>query len=67
MPPGPQEWLAAFAAAGATSALEATLVATAISLSGGASQFRQLPKMLSFSEMVAMANASLATLAVMVL
>ncbi len=43
MPPGPQEWLAAFAAAGATSALEATLVATAISLSGGASQFRQLP------------------------
>ena len=67
VPPGPQEWLAAFAAAGATSALEATLVATAISLSGGASQFRQLPKMLSFSEMVAMANASLATLAVMVL
>jgi diguanylate cyclase (GGDEF)-like protein len=66
-PPGPREWLAAFAAAGATSALEATLVATAISLSGGASQFRQLPKMLSFSEMVAMANASLATLAVMVL
>ena len=66
VPPGPQEWLAAFAAAGATSAIEATLVATAISLSGGASQFRQLPQMLSFSEMVAMANASLATLAVMV-
>ena len=66
-PPGPREWFAAFAAAGATSALEATLVATAISLSGGAPQFRQLPNMLSFSEMVAMANASLATLAVMVL
>ena len=66
IPPGPREWLAAFAAAGATSALEATLVATAISLSGGAPQFRQLPQMLSFSEMVAMANASLATLAVMV-
>ena len=67
IPPGPREWFAAFAAAGATSAIEATLVATAISLSGGASQFRQLPQMLSFSEMVAMANASLATLAVMVL
>jgi diguanylate cyclase (GGDEF)-like protein len=67
VPPGPPEWLAAFLAAGATSALEATLVATAISLSGGTPQFRQLPNMLSFSEMVAMANASLATLAVMVL
>jgi diguanylate cyclase (GGDEF)-like protein len=65
--PGPQEWLAAFLAAGATSALEATLVACAISLSGGAPQLRLLPQMLSFSEMVAMANASLATLAVMVL
>ncbi len=65
--PGPREWLAAFVAAGVTSALEATLVATAISLSGGATQFRLLPQMLSFSEMVAMANASLATLAVMVL
>ena len=66
-PPGPREWLAAFAAGAATSAIEATLVATAISLSGGAPQWRQLPKMLSFSEMVAMANSSLATLAVMVL
>ncbi len=67
VPPGPREWLAAFLAAGMTSALEATLVATAISLSGGAPQFRLLPQMLSFSEMVAMANSSLATLAVMVL
>src|SRR6476619_448958 len=38
--PGPREWLAAFVAAGITSALEATLVATAISLSGGAPPFR---------------------------
>ncbi len=66
-PPGPREWAAAFLAAGATSAIEATLVATAISLSGGAPQYRQLPRMLGFSEMVAMANTSLATLAVMVL
>jgi hypothetical protein len=34
-PPGPREWFAAFLAAAATSAIEATLVATAISLSGG--------------------------------
>ncbi len=66
-PPGPREWLAAFLAGGATSAIESVLVATAISISGGAQQFRQLPQMLSFSEMVAMANTSLATLAVMVL
>jgi len=66
-PPGPREWLAAFLAGGATSAVEASLVATAISLSGGAPQFRKLPQMLSFSEMVAMANTSLAVLAVMVL
>ena len=65
-PPGPQEWLAAFLAGGATSAIEALLVASAISLSGGAPQFRKLPQMLSFSEMVAMANSSLAILAVMV-
>jgi diguanylate cyclase (GGDEF)-like protein len=64
-PPGPGEWLAAFLAGGATSAIEAILVATVISLSGGAPQFRKLPQMLSFSEMVAMANSSLAILAVM--
>src|SRR5260221_4590727 len=39
-PPGPQEWVAAFLAGAATSAIEASLVATAISLSGGAPQFR---------------------------
>jgi len=66
-PPGPREWVAAFLVGGATSAIEAALVATAISLSGGASQYRKLPQMLSFSEMVALANSSLATLAVMVL
>ena len=66
-PPEPREWLAAFLVGGATSAIEALLVASAISLSGGAPQFRKLPQMLSFSEMVAMANSSLAILAVMVL
>lgn len=43
-PPGPQEWLAAFLVGGATSAIEALLVASAISLSGGAPQFRKLPR-----------------------
>jgi len=66
-PPGPREWFAAFLVGGATSAIEACLVATAISLSGGAGQGRKLPQMLSFSEMVALANSSLATAAVMVL
>jgi diguanylate cyclase (GGDEF)-like protein len=67
VPPGPQEWAAAFVAGAATSAIEAVLVATVISLSGGAPQFRKLPQMLSSSEMVALANGSLAILAVMVL
>ena len=66
-PPGPQEWLAAFASSGATAVLGAVLVATVISLSGGAPQFKKLPEMIGFSGMVAMANTSLALLAVMVL
>ena len=65
--PGPREWVAALAAAAATSVLGAILVATVISLSGGAPQFTKLPEMIRFSSMVALANASLALLAVMVL
>jgi diguanylate cyclase (GGDEF)-like protein len=64
--PGPREWLAAFASSGATAVLGAVLVATVISLSGGAPQFKKLPEMIGFSGMVAMANTSLALLAVMV-
>ncbi len=65
--PGPQEWIAGLAAAAATSVVGAILVATVISASGGAPQFTKLPEMIRFSGMVALANASLALLAVMVL
>ncbi len=64
--PQPQDWIGAFASSGATSVLGAVLVATVISLSGGAPQFKKLPEMIRFSGMVAMANTSLALLAVMV-
>jgi diguanylate cyclase (GGDEF)-like protein len=65
--PGPSEWLAAFLTAAVTGTLGAVLVATVISLSGGAPQYKKLPEMLRFSGMVAIANTSLALLAVMVL
>jgi hypothetical protein len=65
--PGPPEWIGALAAAASTSVLGAVLVATVISLSGGAPQYTKLPEMIRFSGMVALANASLALLAVMVL
>ncbi len=63
----PRDWIAAFASSGATATLGAVLVATVISLSGGAPQFTKLPEMMRFSTMVAMANTSLALLAVMVI
>ena len=63
----PRDWIAAFASTGATATLGAVLVATVISLSGGAPQFTKLPEMMRFSTMVAMANTSLALLAVMVI
>jgi diguanylate cyclase (GGDEF)-like protein len=64
---GPRDWVAAFASSGATAAIGAVLVATVISLSGGAPQFTKLPEMLRFSSMVAMANTSLALLAIIVI
>ena len=42
-------------------------IATAISLSGGAPQFQKLPEMVQFGAMVALANTSLALLAVSVM
>jgi diguanylate cyclase (GGDEF)-like protein len=65
--PSPQDWVAAFATTTATSVIGAVAVATAISLSGGAPQYQKLPEMLQFSLMVALANTSLALLAVTVL
>ena len=45
----------------------ALTIATAISLSGGAPQFQKLPEMLKFGLVVALANTSLALLAVSVM
>jgi diguanylate cyclase (GGDEF)-like protein len=66
-PPQPLDWLAAFAAMLLASAIGAVDIATAITLSGGAPQFRKLPEMLQFGGLVAIANTSLALLAVTIL
>ena len=65
--PGPIEWLAAFAATFAGSLFSVFAIASAISLSGGAPQFQKLPEMIRFASMVALANTSLALLAVTVM
>ena len=62
-----REWLAAFAATLTTTVLSAVTIATAISLSGGAPQFQKLPQMIQFGGLVAVANTSLALLAVSIL
>jgi diguanylate cyclase (GGDEF)-like protein len=65
--PGPAEWTAAFAATLVASVVCVLAIATAISLSGGAPQFQKLPEMVKFGAMVALANTSLALLAVSVM
>ena len=65
--PGPQDWVAAFVAMLLASAIGAVDIATAITLSGGAPQFRKLPEMIQFGGLVAIANTSLALLAVAIL
>ena len=65
--PGPTDWIAAFAATLTTTVLSALTIATAISLSGGAPQFQKLPQMIQFGGLVAVANTSLALLAVSIL
>jgi diguanylate cyclase (GGDEF)-like protein len=64
--PDPRDWLAAFAATFIAAVLSACSVSTAISLSGGAPQFEKLPEMIQFGTLVAVANTSLALLAVCV-
>jgi diguanylate cyclase (GGDEF)-like protein len=66
-PPGPMSWVAAGAATLVTSVVAAIAIATAISLSGGAPQFQKLPEMIQFGGLVALANTSLALLAVSIL
>jgi len=61
------DWVAAFAAMLSAAVISALTIASAISLSGGAPQFQKLPEMLKFGLVVALANTSLALLAVSVM
>ncbi|HEY7132453.1 MAG TPA: EAL domain-containing protein, partial [Candidatus Limnocylindrales bacterium] len=65
--PSGTDWLAAFGATLTTTVVSAVTIATAISLSGGAPQFQKLPQMIQFGGLVAVANTSLALLAVSIL
>jgi diguanylate cyclase (GGDEF)-like protein len=66
-PPAPIDWIAAFLATLVASLLGALSIATAITLSRGAPQFQKLPEMLQFGGLVALANTSIALLAVAIL
>jgi len=61
------DYLAAFAATTVATVLGAVNIATAITLSGGAPQYKKLPDMLQFGALVAVANTSVALLAVTIL
>ena len=65
--PTPADWFAAFAATIVASVLAAVDIATVITLSGGAPQFQKLPEMFKFGVLVAIANTSLALLAVSIM
>ena len=65
--PVAQDWLAAFAATTTGTVLGALTISSVITLSGGAPQFQKLPEMIQFGGMVALANTSLALLAVSIL
>jgi diguanylate cyclase (GGDEF)-like protein len=66
-PPHERAWLAAFTATQIATVLTAVLIATVITVSGGAPQFEKLPDMIRFGSLVAFANTSLALLAVSIL
>ncbi len=65
--PTPGDWLAAFAATLTATVVSAVSIALVITMSGGAPQFEKLPEMVRFGSMVAVANTSLALLAVAVI
>ncbi len=65
--PDIQDWVAVFASTTVGTVIGAVSVATVITLSGGAPQYQKLPDMIQFGEMVALANTSLALLAVSIL
>ena len=60
----PIDWVGAFAAAVASTGVGALATATVITISGGAPQYEKLPEMLQFGGIIAVANTSLALLAV---
>ena len=66
-PPAPIDWLAAFSATFLGAVIGAFTIATVIVLSGGAPQYQKLPEMIQFGGLVALANTSLALLAVTIL
>ncbi len=66
-PPAPVDWLAAMIATFVGAVIGALTIATVIVLSGGAPQFQKLPEMIEFGGLVALANTSLALLAVTIL
>jgi diguanylate cyclase (GGDEF)-like protein len=66
-PPALIEFVAAFGATTASTVVGGVTIATAITLSGGAPQFKKLPEMLEFGILVALANTSIALLAVVLL
>ena len=66
-PPEPIDWLAALVATFLGAVMGAFTIATVIVLSGGAPQYQKLPEMIEFAGLVALANTSLALLAVTVL
>jgi diguanylate cyclase (GGDEF)-like protein len=61
------DYVAAFSAALVATAVGAVNIASAITLSGGAPQFKKLPEMIQFGALVAVANTSIALLAVTIL
>jgi diguanylate cyclase (GGDEF)-like protein len=65
--PGLLEYAAGFASTVVAAIVSAVSIAAAITLSGGAPQFKKLPDMLQFGVLVAVANTSIALLAVTIL
>lgn len=65
--PHVRDWVAAFAATQLAAILTAVVIATVITVSGGAPQLEKLPEMIRFASLVAYANTSLALLAVSIL
>jgi diguanylate cyclase (GGDEF)-like protein len=65
--PGPQDWLAACLATSLVSVTGGLTVSTVIALSGAPPQLERLSSMIRFGGMVALANTSLALLAVTII